>query len=432
MHVRTIQLDNIRGFQLLDWEPRGALAGWHVILGDNGAGKSTFLQAIALALAGPAEAAALRQDWARWIRAGEALASILVALKSQDPHDRLVGGGAPLDPDSHTGVDIRRDETGVHLKQRGDLDVDPWRTVWGGQGWFSASYGPFRRLEGGDNELQKLFSSRPRLARHLSMFSEAPTLSECIEWLKMLRFKRLERDPEGELLGPIAKFINQTGLLPRGVKLREVTSRGVVFRDPHGSKLPIESLSDGYRSVLSMTLELLRQLAATFDGKALFSQDYSVVAVPGVVLIDEIAAHLHPPWQRRIGPWFCKHFPQIQFIVASHSPLVCPAAERGSVFLLATPGTDERSRFLDGPELDRILYGDVLDAYASGVFGEGVTRSPAGHEKLQRLAQLNLKGLDEGLDDAERQEQQQLRAIFPDRASTLPEEPEPAPPSRRS
>ena len=47
----------------------------------------------------------------------------------------------------------------------------------------------------------------------------------------------------------------------------------------------------------------------------------------GVILIDEIDAHLHPAWQKRIGFWLKAHFPNIQFIVTTHSPFICQAAD---------------------------------------------------------------------------------------------------------
>jgi predicted ATP-binding protein involved in virulence len=45
-----------------------------------------------------------------------------------------------------------------------------------------------------------------------------------------------------------------------------------------------------------------------------------VISSPGVVIIDEIDAHLHVSWQKRIGGWLKTHFPNIQFIVTTHSP----------------------------------------------------------------------------------------------------------------
>jgi hypothetical protein len=54
----------------------------------------------------------------------------------------------------------------------------------------------------------------------------------------------------------------------------------------------------------------------------------------GVVLIDEVDAHLHPRWQREIGFRLCKAFPEIQFIVTSHSPFVAQAASENGLFVL--------------------------------------------------------------------------------------------------
>lgn len=141
--------------------------------------------------------------------------------------------------------------------------------------------------------------------------------------------------------------------------------------------------------------------------------DPSKVIAPGVVLIDEVDAHLHPTWQRKIGQWFRKYFPNMQFIVTTHSPLICQAAEHGTVFRLPRPGTDETGRMIVGDELNRLVYGNVLDAYGTELFGENVTRSEASEKKLQQLAELNSKELREGLTPKERKKQNELRRMLP-------------------
>ncbi|ATB28393.1 hypothetical protein MEBOL_001840 [Melittangium boletus DSM 14713] len=246
-------------------------------------------------------------------------------------------------------------------------------------------------------------------------------LSECIEWLKLLQFKKLENDEEGALLEPLKNFINQPEFLPHEARLESISSKGVRFVDGNGCEVPVENLSDGYRSILSMTFELIRQLAKTYGPQRLFApNDPTKVIVPGVVLIDEIDAHLHPTWQRRVGLWFRDHFPNIQFIVTTHSPLICQAATIGSIFRLPKPGSEEQAGMVTGIARDRLLYGNVLDAYSTGAFGDVPTRSPESLEKLERLAILNQKELAEGLSDTERAEQQQLRAQLPTAASALP------------
>ena len=49
--------------------------------------------------------------------------------------------------------------------------------------------------------------------------------------------------------------------------------------------------------------------------------------VPGIVMIDEIDMHLHPAWQWRILEALHKAFPKIQFIVATHSPIIISSAK---------------------------------------------------------------------------------------------------------
>jgi len=197
--------------------------------------------------------------------------------------------------------------------------------------------------------------------------------------------------------------------LPFGVQLSKVTSDGVEFIDGNGCRIAIDELSDGYRSILSLTLELLRQLTIAYGAERIFSSDHTTVVVPGVVLIDEVDAHLHPPWQQEIGAWFLRLFPQLQFLVTTHSPLVCQPAT--TVFLLPDPGAEEQGRFLNEIELDRLRYGNVLEAYSTGAFGD-VERSEEGEQKLERLAALNQKELRKGLTKREMAEQRELRSIF--------------------
>lgn len=412
MGLRRIHIRNMRTFADLTWElpPKVVCAGWHVVLGDNGSGKSSFLRAIALTLVGPTEAAGLRQSWDEWIRTGEDRATIELEIGLPGPAS-----------DIRARIALRRGVNAIESKPSSSRIL---RKMWGPGalgGWFSASYGPFRRLTGGDQAFKKLYANQPRLARHLSIFGEVVALTDALSWLQSLRFQQL--DPENDegavaedLITRITNFVNQPGFLPHDVRLRKVTSKGVNFVDANDVTLPVQDLSDGYRSILSMTFELIRQMALAYGPRKLFSADSTQIIQNGIVIIDEIDAHLHPSWQRTVGIWFRKHFPNVQFIVSTHSPLICQAAEVGTVFRLPQPGSDpaeDRGEMVTGLALKRLLYGDVLDAYGTGVFGEGVTRSDSGHEKLERLAELNTQELLGSLSVEEKRAQAELREILP-------------------
>jgi hypothetical protein len=220
----------------------------------------------------------------------------------------------------------------------------------------------------------------------------------------------------GDLLEDIRAFVNQDGFLPHGVTFESVDSKRVKFLDGNGVQVPVNHLGDGFRSILSLTFELLRQMALAWPGANLFEKgtDGSIlVKHSGVVMIDEIDAHLHPTWQRRIGFWLTKHFPKVQFLVTTHSPLVCHAAEKGSVFRLATPGSSEESRMVGGLERDRLIFGSVLDAYGTDLFGNDVSRSASAKQMQERLAELNQKALLAKLLSGEQTERSNLQALFP-------------------
>lgn len=431
MYIRKVHIENIRSIATLDWEvPSGKEAGWHVVIGDNGSGKTTLLRAIALALVGASEAMALRENWKDWLRNGEKEGRIRLSLDF-DPRKDAAIMFASSRPGSWEGTEIffeiilSRSADGVVNLTSNSNGVDPSSPLWGRfpSGWFSAAYGPFRRFSGGDAESEKIFSSHSRLAAHLSIFGENIALTECVEWLKELKYKKLEKDPAGNLLDRIVEFINQNGFLPHQARLTDVSSSGVFFVDGEGHRVPVEGLSDGYRSVLSMTFELIRQMARVYALDGLFDQNGSSrIVAPGVVLIDEVDAHLHPTWQRSIGLWFRKHFPNLQFIVTTHSPLICQAADVGTVWRLPKPGSGESPEQITGVALNRLLYGNVLDAYGTELFGEDVTRSDESLKKLERLAELNRKELRGKLTAKEREEQTQLRATLPTASHVLAEE----------
>lgn len=80
--------------------------------------------------------------------------------------------------------------------------------------------------------------------------------------------------------------------------------------------LDIRQLSDGEKSLVAMIGDLARRMALANPGRV------DALSGAGVVLIDEVELHLHPGWQREILPKLLTVFPNVQFIVTTHSPLV--------------------------------------------------------------------------------------------------------------
>lgn len=423
MYIKSLIIKNIRS--VVDFSMQfDTPAGWHVLIGDNGAGKSTIIRSIALALVGPEEALGLRADWRDWLNRQASEGSISLHLeRSKD--DKQTGRSAQLKNQYIPNViTLKRDNGSVSLNSNvGRGNIDPKRYNWGkNEGWFSVAYGPYRRFAGGNQDWTKVFYSQPKLGAHLSAFGEDVALTEALEWLVKLQYQSLEsqaairqeNDSTG-IIENLKKLINSPDFLPHRAEIESISSDGVIFKDGNGSLINVNQLSDGYRSMLSLTFELIRQLVRTYGASSVFnkiSKGQMFVDLPGVVLVDEIDAHLHPTWQTRIGQWFLKYFPNIQFIVSSHSPLICRASEKGTIWRLASPGSDNQSIQVDGNDRNRLIFGNVLDAYGTEIFGSDVTINVESAPQQEELVQLSKKKTAGKISQEENNRLDELRIIF--------------------
>lgn len=93
-------------------------------------------------------------------------------------------------------------------------------------------------------------------------------------------------------------------------------------------ELELRHLSDGERYLLTLGADIAKRLAIANPS----TQDPRLCSA--VILIDEIETHLHPSWQRRVIPALAHAFPNCQFIVATHSPQVLSNVRPESIYLL--------------------------------------------------------------------------------------------------
>jgi predicted ATP-binding protein involved in virulence len=153
----------------------------------------------------------------------------------------------------------------------------------------------------------------------------------------------------------------------------------IVLIFDNGNVVPYSLLSDGLRNLLALVSDLCWR-AATLNP---WMKD-KINEVHGIVLIDEVDLHLHPSWQRMVIPQLLMLFPNIQFFITTHSPLVLASLEpyiadpAPNVFILNEQGFRELTNEKIG----------TADNWLKDVYGLVEPRSIEGEEILVEAKHL--------------------------------------------
>lgn len=368
---------------------------WITLLGENGSGKSTALQALGLLLAGPEGAQKLLPRPVGWVR-DETHAGLISTRVHQEEHDPPQFGtdriskafGYSFYLTGNVEVPIR---TKKYYGEPTVVENPNRRLTWlrehafasTGRGWFAAGYGAFRRLTRSAQIIIPSLEPQARFTNFTTQFNEDEPLSAFERWMVYLDYRISKSGENGEPkrqrdMGVSA--INQ--LLPEGVRFARVTEEGRVCFNMHGVEVPTVTLSDGFRSILALAGDLVWRLILAFP------ESLNPLSEKGVVLIDELDIHLHPVWQRKMAGLLRQQFPNIQFIVATHSPLVAAGAGEDALTLKFDLGDGQASV----ERVDNIAAFSVDHVLQSRAFGLVSPYSPQTQWKIDRYDALARKG----------------------------------------
>lgn len=115
----------------------------------------------------------------------------------------------------------------------------------------------------------------------------------------------------------VAAVFNEPGKATYGnLKIDWGMQGDQMLLEKEGQDLVIDMLSSGEKTILAVVGDLARRLCLANP------EAENPLTGNGIVLIDEVGTHLHPAWQRAIVPKLMEIFPNVQFVVTTHSPLV--------------------------------------------------------------------------------------------------------------
>jgi predicted ATP-binding protein involved in virulence len=139
---------------------------------------------------------------------------------------------------------------------------------------------------------------------------------------------------------------------------------GTVLIQEGRSRDSLRELSDGYQSMLVLSCDVMRTILSLWD---------TIEQAEGVVLIDELGAHLHPRWRMTIVSRLRTLLPRMQFIVTTHDPLCLRGLEDGEVVVVLRNEARDVVTITDLPPVKGLRVDQLL---TSEHFGLGSTVDP--------------------------------------------------------
>jgi hypothetical protein len=328
----SLTLENYRSFgpkQTLDLsDGKGRPAPWTVILGDNGTGKTSLLRKL-VDMVPRLDQPPLTDD------KGNSLASVQPFLSGgPDGLSEIKIGSQSATFCAAYGYGALLRDVGQRFESV-SCDAERYADTSSSLGKLSLTTAPIDKMvlfayganrPIGSGSLSEYHSDGTR-----SLTVENSPLMPAEEWLLqqdlLVRHGNGDANVAKQRLGTVIGLLKD--LLPeddiqditfKAIELSSARQRiAVHVKTPYG-EVQLRALSLGYRTLMAWMIDLAVQLFARYPASQ------QPLHEPAVVLIDEIDLHLHPKWQRQLFEGLSAKFPNVQFIVTAHSPLVVQAA----------------------------------------------------------------------------------------------------------
>lgn len=340
MRLDRLHIQNFRCYEdaTFDFQP-----GFNLVVGVNGSGKTSLLQAVAVSFIEFGEAVKQQQN----SFATESVRFVYNKYEGRSRFERKY----PL-----------------IVASTGDiLGATDWETTWLTTEWPRTSdpqlmvscQDLLREVTAGQNvDLSLLafyrsnrqwksvgvpaeFAAKHRVSRldgYTNWFDAVTDLEDFESWLIGKTLERMQNvldsgSSSAEVYDDELAWVNQAIqiALPQAQDLRYDLRLQNLLLEVNGETVPFSALSDGQRGMVALFADIARRMCILNPhmGKDVLKN------TSGVVIIDELDIHLHPAWQRDIVPALKEAFPKVQFIAASHSPQIIGSLKPEEVIILS-------------------------------------------------------------------------------------------------
>ena len=352
MYLKSLELHNFRAFEDLKIDFHENLT---VIIGANGAGKTTIMEGIAIALS----SMFVKMDGLSALGINRSQAH-LIAYEIGSTKD--VQEQYPVTVKASASVSTLSEKEEIEW-ERG-LNSSRGQTVYGGASQITslgveyqkalrngdtqiclpvlAYYGTGRLWDYHRNKQTDVFEKSNRLNGYIDCVDGTANVKLMMNWFMKMTIQKYQNQeiglgaiPELEAVYSAMKecYSRITGYSKVKMQYRMATKElevAYIDESNNAMRMPINQLSDGYKSMISLVADIAYRMAVLnpqFLGDVCKNTD-------GVVFIDEIDLHLHPAWQQRVLDDLRAIFPKVQFIVTTHAPAVINTVPKECIRIL--------------------------------------------------------------------------------------------------
>lgn len=367
MRIDQITLSNFRRFEHLMLELHPRLT---VVVGVNGAGKSSLLDGLAVAMGA-------------WLLGFDGVVAPGILPHQVRVAQFEAGGQVYIEPQYPTEIVAcgRLDEP---LEWSRSLSGPHGRTAYGrAMAIKQAAEAAQQRVKAGalvDLPVLAYYGAgrlwaekRVSEKKNARLGSRTLAYADCVApastqklfegWMRRLESARIQQIaehasrsviPVDVIRPPVLDVVQRAAaaMVPGGERLYyDVAHDELRLQYANGQRLPFHLLSDGYRNLIAIVADIAWravQLNPHHEAEAL-------TRARGVVLIDEIELHLHPGWQKTVLERLTTTFPELQFVVTTHAPMVIASTAAESLRFLDAEGRTHRVEVARGLTANTIL-----------------------------------------------------------------------------
>lgn len=344
MFLKSMVLRNFRCFSDLTVNFNNRLT---VLVGNNGAGKSTVLEAAAIAVG-------------TLTSAMDGLTNY--GIRKSDAHCKYYDLGSTVDVQPQFPVEIKAfgEIERKEISWCRNLNSARGRCSLVAAKELTAIAEQYQqRMREGDRELilpvisyygtgrlwaqfrEKKFDTFEKNNRsngYIDSLAGAANNKLMVKWFKKMTLQQLQKGQEIPEFMAVTMALEQifasiTGYSDVKVQFNLDTDEiDVIYFDEKKQpvRTPISQFSDGYKCTISLIADIAYRMAIL--NPQLLNQ--VLVETEGIVLIDEVDLHLHPIWQKRILNDLMVIFPKVQFIVSTHAPEIINSVKSDAVVIL--------------------------------------------------------------------------------------------------